>query len=176
MNTKFVLKVSCGLILLILLIGTFLPAQAGSPVQPADLETSNDQKEYQIYLGGVSKDHAQCGVIPNLYSPSDGSTLSTSTPTFIFDGGTRSQANSTWLEFDLSQDPNFTSMYATYPSYFQPAQKDWVYPIASADAMEPGTYYWRAALWCNGPGWPPPPNPGEIRGSYSAVWSFTIEP
>ena len=38
MNTKFVFKVSCGLILLVLLIGVILPVQAGSldlPARPA---------------------------------------------------------------------------------------------------------------------------------------------
>lgn len=176
MNVHGLIKVSSVLCLLALLAGVFLTAQAKSLQQPDQSASTSDQNQYQVFLGGVSRNHAQCGVAPNLYSPANGSRLATSTPTFIFDGGTRHQANATWLQFDVSQDPNFADYYDFYPLYFQPAQHDWVYPVAPGDAMEPGTYYWRAALWCNGPGWPPPPNPGEIRGPYSEIWSFTIEP
>jgi hypothetical protein len=164
------------LIALLLLLGVALPIQAFSPVQSSDPGAVTDRNQYQIYLGGVSKNRAACGVVPNLISPADGSTLTTSVPTFVFNGGSRPQANATWLQFDLSQKPNFSEDYDFYPLYFQPAQKDWVYQVSPGDAIPPGTYYWRAALWCNGPGWPPPPNPGEVRGPYSKVFSFTIQP
>lgn len=152
------------LILLVLLIGTSMPVSAAC--------LSNEQVQYVVYLGGVSRNHAQCGVIPNLFSPPDGSILNTNTPTLVFNGGNQPQANATWLQLDLSQDPDFATMYFTH--YLQPAQEDWEYEIL--DTLEPGTYYWRAALWCNGPGWPPPPNPGEIRGPFSGARSFTIQP
>ena len=136
-----VIKVSSGLCLVALLASVSIPVQAVPPQHPDRLSPSSGQYQYQVYLGGVSKNHAQCSVVPNLYSPANGSRVSTSTPTLIFDGGSRHQANATWLQFDISQDPDFADYYDFYPLYFQPAQHDWVYQVAPEDAMEPGTYY-----------------------------------
>jgi hypothetical protein len=176
MTTRAFFRLIGCLVLSVLLIGTFLAVQASSPQQLTDPSEASDRIQHFLFLSGVSRDFAACDVTPNLYSPSDGSRLTTTTPTFHFNGGIRPVANPTWLQFDLSQDPDFAAMVGHYPSYFQPAQKDWQITIGPADALEPGTYYWRASLWCNGPGWPPPPNPGEIRGPYSEVFSFTIQP
>lgn len=176
MSTNSYFRIIGCLFLLVLLFGTFLAVQAGAPEQLANPPAASNRVQYFLYLSGASRNFAACDVTPNLFSPANGSTLTIHTPTFIFDGGSRPVANPTWLQFDLSQDSDFTTMVGFYPSYFQPAQHDWKFTVAPADALEPGTYYWRAALWCNGPGWPPPPNPGEIRGPYSEVFTFTIQP
>jgi hypothetical protein len=136
--------------------------------------SANPDATNTIFLPGVLLDYAPCIVVPNLISPANGSTVNTLTPILTFDGGSETQPNATWLEVDLSTDPEFKESYPTFPHIYQPAQKLWVYEISEDNPMEPGIYYWRAALWCNGPGWPPPPNPGEILGQYSQTQSFTV--
>lgn len=121
-----------------------------------------------IYLAGVVNSWTSpCGSIPFLVSPLDESHV-ISTTLFAFDGGYRGGGYD-WLEIDFSSNPNFTTGTAYY---FQPAGKYWWQPIGNY--VSDGLWYWRASLWCNGPGWPPPPD-GYVHGPFSEVWSFTVD-
>jgi hypothetical protein len=109
-----------------------------------------------------------CGGLPFLISPSDGSHVTSQTQ-LVLDGGYRG-GNFDWLEYEFSETPDFTTSSS---AYLQPAGKHWELMLGNY-GLEPGVWYWRASVWCSGPGWPPPPN-GYTRSPFSEVWSFILD-
>jgi hypothetical protein len=88
------------------------------------------------------------------------------------DGGVQARGGYNWLNLEVSQGPNFSVLEVNI--YNQPADgiEDWL--IENLQISQ-GTWYWRGSVWCNGPGWPPPPN-GYDRSPFSDVWTFTLIP
>jgi len=107
-----------------------------------------------------------CDGIPYLIGPPDGSQIGYVTM-LVLDGGYRGGGYD-WLEVEFSKTPDFTDSSG---HYLQPAGKRWELGLGDYN-LEPGKWYWRASIWCHGPGWPPPPV-GYEQSPYSQVWSFT---
>ncbi len=106
-----------------------------------------------------------CGSIPNLLLPADGSTVTLSTK-FKLDG--HGKIND-WLELDFIGETE-------QGTFLQPAGL-WDISLGElglGSNLTPGTWHWRASLWCNGPGWPPPPE-GYDHSPYSEMRSFTLQ-
>ena len=121
-----------------------------------------------VFLPIVTQWISPCGVIPFLINPPNGSHVTAETM-IILDGGYRGGGYD-WLGYEFSQIPDFANRRG---GYLQPAGKYWELRLGNYH-LEPGRWYWRASIWCNGPGWPPPPDSYE-QSPYSDVWSFILE-
>ena len=113
-----------------------------------------------------------CGTIPLLIEPLDGSIVSLDT-IIKFDGRGKDLYND-WVGVYYSENKDFSG--EVYAIAYQPANS---YSMTldefdQYNVLTPEKWYWRADLWCNGPGFPPPPE-GYKNSPFTEVWSFTLK-
>jgi hypothetical protein len=101
---------------------------------------------------------AECTLAPQLIAPVNGSTLDTLLPRFEWDSGDDPSATEFWLQVCFD--------HACTDFEYRARSSNWAHgrwehrPVLN---LQPATtFYWRAYLTC-----------GQVRGPYSAVWSFT---
>jgi hypothetical protein len=151
-----------------------LPAQKVDLIRsgnlPFDLLATETITSHIFLPGVLNQWFTPCGAIPYLVSPADGSTI-TSNSTLVFDGGYRGD-DLNWLEIEFNPNSSFVGTGKSY--VYQPAAMLWQQEISFFN-LTPGKWYWRTSIWCNGPGWPPPPGYGYVQSPFSQVWSFTLK-
>lgn len=177
--------VGMGLLLTVFILGSASVQRARAEVlhqQKPDYQPVSEQKlpefllipsdpiTYYIFLpSSLNIWSSPCGVIPHQVSPTNGSTV-TSESDLVFEGGYSDDIND-WLELEYNTSPDFTGDGSS--RIYQPAGELWTEAISTLK-LEPGIWYWRTSIWCNGPDWPPPPDNYD-HSHFSETWSFTLK-
>jgi len=146
-----------GLPLLLTLAAPSLEARAlpGLPDPPGG-SYGAFQADASVFLPLIDNAYIPCKNYATLISPADGSTLTTITPLYKWDGGCEHGA--TRFKYQLSKDAGFSVVIGTYTDYDAEGPDEnlsWV-------NLDPATrYYWRGWLVF-----------GTTDGPYTDVWSF----
>ncbi|MFC1997761.1 BMP family ABC transporter substrate-binding protein [Chloroflexota bacterium] len=125
-----------------------------------------------IYLPLIFNDwDPRYAVMPQLISPADDSVVGSDVK-LVFKADYDADITD-WIELELNQNPDFSG--TSVSMFHQPADMLWESEIDEV-GLGAGKWYWRTNIWFDGPGWPDLPPDDYTQGSYSEVWSFTLEP